>query len=266
MVRCWKSWKSSVMFCQNCGCWVRKDYKYCPSCGITSSNRSNTESTSVRPSVSTFNEFKSKKTKERLGQQQSTGTSKKRKMTDEPVIINVGVATATSGTFKPCRGKNLPLKVTRAASTKLLLEEALKKRVAYDRSFRNDLQYKLCYPDGTEVVYLPGSNEPFTLEKYKDDLGRNYSRITLFLCPLQDENVIQPEVCVIDADFIDSDDDFDLQDSIFDDIEMNYPQNEQGNILYNVNNSCQCFENQGGGVCLILSKRNNYNIYNYHFF
>ena len=68
-------------------------------------------------------------------------------------------------------------------------EEALKKRVAHDRSFRGDLTYKLCYPDGSEVVNLPGSDEAFTLEKCKEDLGKAYSRITLLPCPLQEMDI-----------------------------------------------------------------------------
>ena len=43
--------------------------------------------------------------------------------------------------------------------------------------------YQLCYPDGSDVVTLPGSEEVFTLEKYKEDLGKSYQRIALFLCP-----------------------------------------------------------------------------------
>ena len=51
--------------------------------------------------------------------------------------------------------------------------------------FRNDKTYKLCFPDGSEVSTLPGTKEPFTLEKYKEDLGKTYTRITLYLCPLE---------------------------------------------------------------------------------
>jgi len=67
-----------------------------------------------------------------------------------------------------------------------LLQEALKKRAAYDRSFRSDLTYKLYYPDGSEIVSLPGNSEPFTLEKYKEDLGKTYNRISLYLSPLME--------------------------------------------------------------------------------
>ena len=115
--------------------------------------------------------------------------SKKRKTADEnPVIITVGIASSKKGILKLIRGKSLPLKVSRSASAETIREEALKKRAAYDRSFRSDQTYKLCYPDGIEVVNLPGRDEPFTLEKYKEVLGKAYSRITL-LCPLQEMDI-----------------------------------------------------------------------------
>lgn len=40
---------------------------------------------------------------------------------------------------------------------------------------------------------FPGTKEPFTLEKYKEDLGKTYTRITLFLCPLEDASDTEPE-------------------------------------------------------------------------
>ena len=64
-------------------------------------------------------------------------------MTDEtPVIITVGIAASAKGILKPVRGKSLPLKVSKSASAVTVREEALKKRAAYDRSFRCDLTYK----------------------------------------------------------------------------------------------------------------------------
>lgn len=34
---------------------------------------------------------------------------------------------------------------------------------------------------------LPGSNESFTVKKFKEDCGVTYSRITLYLCPVSEE-------------------------------------------------------------------------------
>jgi len=175
----------AAMFCENCGAWLRSDYKYCPKCGKTSGENTKLASTS---STISFHEFKAKKSTERG--KFLDNKSKKRKTADEnPVIITVGIASSKKGILKLIRGKSLPLKVSKSASAETIREEALKKRAAYDRSFRSDQTYKLCYPDGSEVVNLPGSDEPFTLEKYKEDLGKAFSRITLLLCPLQEMDI-----------------------------------------------------------------------------
>ena len=69
----------------------------------------------------------------------------------------------------------------------------MKKRRSYDQEFRSDKTYKLCFPDGIEINTFPGSTEVFTLEKYKEDLGKTYARITLFTCPLVDTSDSEPE-------------------------------------------------------------------------
>lgn len=112
---------------------------------------------------------------------------------DEFVTITIGIGSASSDVFKPVRGKSLPLKVNKRASALTVLDEALKKRRSYDRTFRNDRSYKLCFPDGSEVTTLPGTKEAFTLEKYKEDLGKSYARISLFLCPLKEASDSESE-------------------------------------------------------------------------
>ena len=43
---------------------------------------------------------------------------------------------------------------------------------------------KLVYPGGQSAMTLPGQpEEVFTLRKYKEDLGKQYNRITFYLCP-----------------------------------------------------------------------------------
>ena len=164
------------MFCHSCGGWRRADHKFCPKCGVSLASSSASQ-------VSSFKKFVSEKSKER--QTTFNSKSKKAKM-DEFVTITIGIGCLSCGVFKPVRGKSLPLKVKKHVSAEAILDEALKKRISYDRTFRNDKTYKLCFPDGSEVSTLPGTKEPFTLEKYKEDLGKTYTRITLFLCPLED--------------------------------------------------------------------------------
>ena len=76
--------------------------------------------------------------------------------------------------------------LTCAASSNqnVILELAVAKHSRFNRAFNGDLKYTLLYPDGSEVKYtLPESNEAFSLEKYKNELGKPYSRITFYVCP-----------------------------------------------------------------------------------
>ena len=164
------------MFCHSCGGWRRQDHKFCPKCGVSVSSSSTSK-------VGTFKSFLTQKSKER---QMAFKSKSKKPKTEELVTITIGIGSTSSGVFKPVRGKSLPLKVSKHASAKTVLDEALKKRSSYDRTFRNDKTYKLCFPDGSQVATLPGTKEAFTLEKYKEDLGKTCARITLFLCPLED--------------------------------------------------------------------------------
>ena len=45
---------------------------------------------------------------------------------------------------------------------------------------------KLIYPDRVEVENLPGSIEPFILQRYKEELGKPYSRIYPYLTKTSD--------------------------------------------------------------------------------
>jgi len=148
------------MFCPVCGAWMRKDYKYCPKCGITSSTVNKTNQVKENNTVKTFKAFAAEKSSERQQFFKSSGRSnRKGKKPDELVTISIGIDSSTNGVMKPLRGKSLPLKVSKHASSETILSEALRKRSAYDKSFRTDRSYKLCYTDGTEVVALPGTKE-----------------------------------------------------------------------------------------------------------
>ena len=88
----------------------------------------------------------------------------------------------------------MPLKISRQSNSSEILQAALAKRIKHDCSFRKDKSYALAYPDGSIVNTLPGTNESFTLEKYKEDSGKIYSRITLYLLD-QSQEKPQPDEC-----------------------------------------------------------------------
>lgn len=145
------------MFCYSCGGWRRADHNFCLKCGISLSSANQ---------VSTFKDFLSQKTKER---QTTFNTKSKKVKMEEFLIITIGIGSASRGAFKPIRGKSLPLKVKKHASTQTVLDKALEKQSSYKHSFRNDNIYKSCFPVGSEVTTLFGTEEPFTLHKHKED-------------------------------------------------------------------------------------------------
>ena len=53
---------------------------------------------------------------------------------------------------------------------------------AFDRSFDADEQYDLLFEDGSTALFMPGMKDFFELEKYRFELGRDYKRITFYLC------------------------------------------------------------------------------------
>ncbi|KAK3737851.1 hypothetical protein QZH41_004789 [Actinostola sp. cb2023] len=62
--------------------------------------------------------------------------------------------------------------------------------------------YVLLYEDGQKALFLPGGKEVFCLKKYQEELGKDYNRITLYLCTVTDYNISigKDEVHVHDSD------------------------------------------------------------------
>ena len=54
----------------------------------------------------------------------------------------------------------------------------------------------LLFEDGKEALFLPGSKKQFfTLKQYKEELGRDYNKITLYLCTKTDFILQEVEGC-----------------------------------------------------------------------
>lgn len=85
------------------------------------------------------------------------------------------------------RGSSLPLKVPSNATSKVLKVKAVAKQNRFNSSLiKSDkaLGYKLLYPDKSGVLsdFTWQKDLEFTLEKYKEELGKPYSRISFYLC------------------------------------------------------------------------------------
>lgn len=180
--------------------------QFCPKCGkelVTKKDgtrtSSSSESTPKRRACDSFASFKSKKSEERASRFRDVKGKANRGSTETPqkdIIINVGIMKydLDNGSFTPARGKSLPLKINRNANYAQLLTAALIKRKAYDQSFNDELDWNMVYPDGQTAISLPGQPDiPFILKAYKEDLGKLYSRIALYL--YQDEEVNKNETC-----------------------------------------------------------------------
>ena len=220
----------TAMFCSNCGSRMQITFKYCPSCGkenketnndfsrnrdevpnaavsnhSTNNNKNNTETSGN--SRATFKAFMTKKNEERTSHFKPA--KKQRLLSKQEVTINIGqMEFNEEGLASPLRGKSLPLKIAKDADYKTLLEAALKKRCDYDKTFDSERQYKLVYPDGQSAQTIPGCVQAFTLERYKNGLGKSYGRLSLYLCPFwplssKDENIIE------DSNFASSESEFD---------------------------------------------------------
>lgn len=95
--------------------------------------------------------------------------------------------------LRPIWGKNLPLTVDKSSTCAAILATATAKRKAHDRHFAQQCEkeeFRLVLPDGSDALFLPGrKREFFNLETYKNDVGKPYKRITLFLCTASDKNL-----------------------------------------------------------------------------
>ena len=109
---------------------------------------------------------------------------------EREVVIFIGLLewSDSNESLKRKHGKRMALKVNKDDPPAVLLQKAIKKWKAYfSNCYDNNEDYILLLEDYKEAMFLPGSNmEFFTLERYREELGKDYKRITLFLCTLTD--------------------------------------------------------------------------------
>ena len=134
-----------------------------------------------RRNVSSFSSFRARKEAERSSFFKST--AKKAKTEEKqtaPVKINIGIMVMKDGKLSIKRGATLPLSVLPDIDSQQLLTKAVEKlkHARFNNNLINSATiYRLLYPGCKQVLNLPGSSEPFSLKKYKQD-----SRITFYLC------------------------------------------------------------------------------------
>jgi hypothetical protein len=117
------------------------------------------------------------------------------KSKERDVCINIGLLewNIKESILKPKRGKKLVLRVSNKANYKTVCSQAVEKwKAFYSHLYSESDDYVLLYENGEEALFLPGSTkEFFSLERYQEELGKDYNRITLFLCTSFDYNISQ---------------------------------------------------------------------------
>lgn len=94
----------------------------------------------------------------------------------------------SNDSLKRTHGKRMALKVNKDDSPAVLLQKTIEKWKAYfSNCYDNNEDCILLLEDYKDAMFLPGSNmEFFTLERYREELGKDYKHITLFLRTLTD--------------------------------------------------------------------------------
>ena len=72
---------------------------------------------------------------------------------------------------------------------------AIEKHMAHNKSLLTQsaemkTELILLYPDLDVVLYVPGTNDCFSVEKYKESIGKPYNRVNLYLCRKSDHEGI----------------------------------------------------------------------------
>lgn len=164
--------------------------------------------------VKSFASYKKMKGKEWKSRVSKTGQEEKKKAQD--VVINVGLMewNEKEQVLKAKRGKKLPLRVPPTVSYNALRNQAEEKWKNFHSNLYDESQsYNLLYEDGSKALFLPGpKKELFTLSRYQEEVGKDFKRITLYLC---------------------SNCDFEISEGYFDDEELSDFGKDGNNVLQN---------------------------------
>ena len=136
--------------------------------------------------VKSFNEFRKSK-----GKEWKAMVSKKQVDKEIEVHIMIGMMyyCVKEMRLKQKRGKRIALSVLNKAPYNVILEKAVGKFSAYHSDvFDTNEDYVLLLENGEEAQFILGScpKEFLSLKRYKEDLGKDYARIILYLCSMND--------------------------------------------------------------------------------
>ena len=185
------------MFCYTCGEKLEETFLFCPKCGAKVDQEiSKPLLKKTEKVVETFGSYSKRKERERAqffrpkSKTKGTGKSKCQATEDltEHVKVNVGIMVNNGSGLQPLRGKGLSVSVRKNCGRDELLKAATDKHKAHSTDIINPLctSFTLLYSDGTAIDKLRESNDDFVLHKYKNECGKQYQRITFYLCTALD--------------------------------------------------------------------------------
>ena len=188
--------KATIEFYSVCGSKVAESDQFCGLCATKRVILKKYDRIEITAPTKSFNGFLQEKWKD--GQKfslarKSLGCHKTRsdakpshKIVDTNFIVEVGIMDMSKGNLEPVRGSRLLVKVGKDMNQKEICQLANQKHYDHDQFLSNLEQYVLLYPDKKLVYQAPGTTAMFTLTKYKTELGKPFSKLTLFLCKEKD--------------------------------------------------------------------------------
>lgn len=146
------------------------------------------------PPLLSFTEFRRLKENDRqkhFNPKSKASGKRKSNETDKEKVVTCKIALMTyredTDRLKLVRGSQHSLSVSPATNAYELRRKAVEKLSRFNRSLSNFPEhYCLLYPDLTLVCMIPGTEKPFTLKEYKDELGKPYERLTFYICKRED--------------------------------------------------------------------------------
>ena len=133
-------------------------------------------------SFSAYCKQKGKQWKERV-----TKVPEKEKEEDVAIVIGLMEYSEKESKMKPVRGKRVMLRVSNKALYADVLKLAEAKFKAYHCNYYKEAQkYCLLYESGKDAQFLPGTTEFFSLKRYREEIGKDYKCIVLYLCTYED--------------------------------------------------------------------------------
>ena len=179
-------------FCCSCSEYFEGSDRFCVKCGYK--RKSLDESTSGTKKSKSLNEYVKEKVNERGGFfkgkfQLSKNNSKVLKEIHKSphlrseVLINAGLIESNEkGAVAIKRGSRLATKVLKSFGPTEVARAAVRKHAGKDQFLCGSDDYVLSYPDQKIKQFIPGSKHEFKVTLYKEELGKPYSQIDLFLC------------------------------------------------------------------------------------